>query len=130
MTAYHIVLFVIAAFYLLVVGTFVIYAFHKGWAPWIRDRLSQVQRVLADVERKEELRDFLPVFQREEITSRRLTFRCQDGITRVFEVSQQLFESVEEQDHGILLFRGDSFIGFEPAKASTDHDDLYKRMVR
>ena len=125
-----VVVLVGAIIYVLVMGVFVIYAFHKGWSPWIRDRRRPVERVPADVAQKEEHREFLPMFQHEEVTARLIAFRCQDGQTRVFEVDQRLFDRVSEEEHGMLLYRGDTFVGFEQAHAPSDSDEVYRRLVR
>ena len=126
----HFIITIFAALYVLVMGAFVVYAFHKGWTPWIRNRMLRVERILADVGQKQEHHEFLLAFQREEVTARMIAFRCHDGKTRVYAVDQKLFDQVAEDDHGILLYRGDTFVGFEPAKLATNAEDVYRRMVR
>lgn len=126
----HIVLLIAAILYLLVVGAFVVYAFHRGWAPWLRDRRRPVERTPADVMIKDEQREYVLALHREEVISRKIAFKCQDEKTRIYEVDEALFGRVTEGDHGILLFRGGAFVGFEPARLASDHDDIYRRLVK
>ena len=119
-----------SAIYVLMMGAFVVYAFHRGWTPWIRERCRPVERVLADVAQKEEQREFIPMFQREEVTARLIAFKCQDGKTRVFSIQERLFNRLMEEEHGILLYRGDTFVAFESTQSGADSDDVYRRMVR
>jgi len=118
------------AIYVLMMGAFVVYAFHRGWTPWIRERRRPVERVLADVAQKDEKREYIAMFQREEVTARLIAFRCQDGKTRVFNMQERIFNRLMEEEHGILNYRGDSFVSFESTQRGADSDDVYLRMVR
>jgi hypothetical protein len=119
-----------ASLYVLVIGGFIVYAFHKGWTPWIRERRLPVERVLADAEQKEVHHEYMAMLQREEVSARLIAFRCQDGQTRVYSVDERVFDRVAEGDHGILLYRGESFVAFESAKSGADSEEVYRRVVR
>ncbi len=126
----NILLGIAALIYLLMVGGFVVWTFHKGWSPWVRDRLTPVERIRADVAVKEEQNEYSLHYQKVITVAWRIAFRCEDSKIRIYEVNKDVFDTLEENDHGMLLYKGNTFVRFEPTRIGVDADELYRRVVR
>lgn len=108
----------------------VIYAFCRGWAPYIRSKRKKPVKVYAKIKAKQGFEEYDAMYMRNEITQKVLVFECEDGIDRDYDVHDDIFDWVEVGDDGELVYQGDLFVDFEARRPRVDLDKLYKKYTR
>ena len=106
------------------------YALWRGWGPYLRSKKQGKTSVPARVAGKQGRQEFDPVHWQHEFTQKVLVFECEDGVTRDYEVHDDIWDWVEVGDDGVLTFQGDLFVEFESRRPKHDLDKLYKNLTR
>lgn len=108
----------------------VVYALYRGWGPVVRSRRHPITRIGARVRARQGVQDFNPASWELELIQKVLVFECDDGVVRDYEVPDAIFDRVEVGDDGVLVYRGEMFVDFEPHRPRQDADELFKRLTR
>lgn len=74
--------------------------------------------------------DFNPVDWQMEVTGKVLVFECEDGVEREYDVHDNIWDWVENNDDGVLVYQGDLFIDFEAYRPRHDLDEAFKNLTR
>ena len=108
----------------------VIYALRRGWGPYLRSKHQGKVRVNCKIKERQTSEDFDDLTWQPEVFQKVLLFECEDGVDRDYQVHDDLFDSVEIGDDGVLIYQGDLFVDFEARRPRQDAEKLYKRWTR
>lgn len=101
----------------------------RGWGPHLHSKRQPKTRVNAKVKHKLTREDYSMLTGRIDIAQMILVFECQDGVDRRYDVSDDVFNSVDENDEGVLIYQGYLYEGFE-SHSKLDIDESFEKMVR
>jgi len=59
-----------------------------------------------------------------------VVFECDDGVERTFDVSESLWDTVDEGDTGVLTFQGPRVLDFNTTSHASQADAAYERLTR
>lgn len=126
----HWILTVLTIAWIIAMWWVVIHAIKRGWGPYLRSRRTPAARVQAKVKSKPARQEPNPYTGQSELTQKVLVFECEDGIERDYEVHDDVWDWVEIGDDGVLVYRGDLFVGFEARRPRHDLDKAFERLTR
>jgi hypothetical protein len=108
----------------------VFYTIKKGWGPWLHSKRQKKQKIYAKIGAKQGRQEVNPYDMTLEFTQKVLVFDCDDGVKRVFEVHDDIWDWVEQGDDGELTYQGDLFVRFDARRPRHDHDKMFERLTR
>ena len=124
------VIIVLAVVWIIAMWSILIYAFVRGWRPYIHSKRQKKSSVRAKVKEKQGNEEYSHIHERVDIADKTLVFACEDGIEREFEVHDDVFDYVEVGDAGMLVYQGHLFVDFDGDRQKHDLDKLYKKYTR
>lgn len=121
---------VVTILWIIAMWVVIIYALKRGWGPYFRSKRRKRVRVECVVREKQTSEEFDRLTGQPEIFQKVVVFECDDGVDRDYDVGDELFDSVQEGDDGVLVYQGDLFVAFEASRPRQDAEKLYKRWTR
>lgn len=124
------VLAVLSLIWVIVAWCVLVMIFRRAWGPYLRDKRLPKTSVQSAVRSKQGREEPNPYTGEQEMVQKLVTFGCEDGMDRTYEVHDDVWDWVEVGDDGVLTYQGDRFISFDARRPRVDLDKAYRKLTR
>lgn len=129
MVKYWLIIICSSLYILLAVGT-MFYIIRRGVLTHLQHKREDTTSLQARVKDKIARQGFHGVNWQIGTIQHLAVFECEDGQERTFDVSESVWDTIDEGDAGVLTFQGPHILAFRTTSNASQADAAYERLTR